>query len=178
MYLRHPKNPIHLTLEKKLESRWTPVFWPHINFNIKKKYLPKVSQKQMQEILFWCWKNFNTSILIPLPCNKISFSPCEWKSLFFYHQNCCYLGDLDAGKAAMRDSAGAFSRLTANASSQTTLDSIAVPLFLRWNWVIFNFKNFSKVKWKGFRGDEDTNIQNQLRNQIYLIRFWHTEALI
>ena len=36
--------------------------------------------------------------------------------MFFDHQNCCYLGDLDAGKAAMSDNAGAFSRLAANAA--------------------------------------------------------------
>ena len=39
-------------------------------------------------------------------------------------------------------------------------------------------KNFSEVKRKGFHDAQDTNIQNQLQNKIYLIRFGHTEALL
>ena len=38
-------------------------------------------------------------------------------------------------------------------------------------------KKFSKVKLKGFHDPKDTDIQNQLQNQIYLINFGHTEAL-
>ena len=37
---------------------------------------------------------------------------------------------------------------------------------------------FSKVTWKGFYGEKDTNIQNRLQNWIYHIRFGHMEALL
>ena len=37
---------------------------------------------------------------------------------------------------------------------------------------------FSKVKRKGHYDVQDTNIQNQLQNQIYLIRFIHMEPLL